>query len=296
MSALKVVYEGDQHDIRADVLLDSIGSVTNLISEVNTELGDGAKDLKIHISAPERGSFGIDLSLLADAAEMVMSAEGELRYTANLVVILTGLYELHQWLEGGDPDDIDRGRDTATIYKNDGDVLEVDANVLNLYLGNEDVRDELGGTYEATKKDERVEGFRIEDPETGEERFRADREEFEQLSRREQEEETRTLTNEDETVTLTRVPLDDPERKWEILWDGERVGVEIEDIGFHANVQTGDISFRRGDRLEVDLDRKQEYNAALDDWETTEYTITAVHGYIPAGEQTNLFSDNEDGE
>jgi len=64
MSQFKVIYEGNQHDIRADVLLDSIGSVTDLVSTVNENLGDD-RDLKIRISAPERGSFGIDLSLSA---------------------------------------------------------------------------------------------------------------------------------------------------------------------------------------------------------------------------------------
>jgi hypothetical protein len=295
MSSFKVVYEGDQHDIEAAVLLDSIGSVTDLVSKVNKELGDDKRDLKMRISAPERGSFGIDLSLLTEAAGTVMSVQEEISYTASLVTLITALYKLHQFLGADDPAKTEQQGDTYRVYNNDGDVQEYDADVVQIYLQSEDARDKLNETYRSTKRDERVEGFRIEDPETGEHQFRADREEFERLSGpKEEEEEIRTVEDEEELVTLTRVPLDDPERRWEILWEGERVGVDVEDIGFLAKVQMGDVSFRRGDRLSIDLEREQEYNRTLEDWETTNYIIKTVHNYIPAGEQTDLFDDEQD--
>lgn len=278
-----------------DVLLDSVGAVTNLVSEINTEVTGRDRDLKIRVSAPERGSFGIDSSLLSDAAELVMSAKEEIGVAASLVVTMTNLYQLHRWLGGEDPEEVEQDGGTTRVYRNNGDVTEFDTDVVHLYQESDDIRNELDETYEATKRDERVGGFRIEDPETGEEKFRADRSEFEALSDRgEADEETQTVTDQNETVTLTRVPLDDPERRWEILWDGKRVGVEVTDLGFHAQVQTRSISFQRGDRLEVDLEREQEFNETLNAWETTDHKITTVHSYISAGEQGDLFSEDDD--
>jgi hypothetical protein len=288
MSQFKVIYEGNQHDIRADVLLDSIGSVTDLVSTVNENLGDD-RDLKIRISAPERGSFGIDLSLLSDVATMAMS-EDTVTYTAALVGTLTGLYELHKWLGGEDPDQVEDEGDTIRVYQNDGNVKEFDADVVNIYLGDDDAREELDSTYESTQRDDRVEGFRIEDADTGEEKFRADRKEFEELSGADRDDEPDRRTVSDRAqVTVVRV-IFDPDRKWEFLWEGDKLSARINDVGFWARVENREEQFASSDRMEVELERVQEYDPNLEDWVTQDYEITQVNDHWKAGgEQQTMF-------
>lgn len=288
MSQFKVIYEGDQHDIRADVLLESVGSVTDLVSTVNDNLGDD-RDLKIRISAPERGSFGIDLSLLTDMATMAMSQE-TLTYTSALVGTVTGLYQLHQWLGGEDPDQIEQSGDATRVYKNDGDVKEFGPDVVNIYLGDDEAREQLDNTYDSTKRDNRVEGFRIEDPETGEEKFRADRREFDELSGSDRDDEPETRTVSDRVdVTVVRV-IFDPERKWQFLLGGDKISAKIEDVGFWARVENQQEQFASSDRMEVELERKQEYDPNLEDWVTQEYQIIQVYDHWKAGgEQRNMF-------
>jgi len=292
MSQFKVVYEGDQHDIRADVLLDSIGSVTDLVSTVNSELGGGT-NIKIRISAPERGSFGIDLSLLTDVATQVLSND-VVTYTSALVSTVTGLYQLHKHLGGEDPDQIEQDGNENRVYNNDGDVKVFDSDVVNIYQGEDDARNQLDGTYDATRKDDRVEGFRIEDAETGEEKFRAEEEEFDQLagSDRDDEPDTRMVSDRVE-VTVVRV-IFDPERKWQFLWEGNKISAKINDVGFWARVDNGQEQFASSDRMEVELERKQEYDPKLEDWVTQDYEVTQVHSHWKAGgEQQTMFRDEE---
>lgn len=290
VSQFKVVYEGDQHDIRADVLLDSIGSVTDLVSTVNSELG-GGKNIKIRISAPERGSFGIDLSLLTDVATHIFSND-VVTYTSALVSTVTGLYQIHKHLGGEDPSQIEKDGDENRVYNNDGDVKVFDSDVVNIYQGEDDARNQLDGTYSATQKDDRVEGFRIEDAETGEEKFRAEKEEFEQLagSDRDEEPDTRTVSDRVD-VTVVRV-IFDPERKWQFLWEGDKISAKINDMGFWARVNNGQEQFTSSDRMEVELERIQEYDPQFEDWVTQDYEVTQVYSHWKAGgEQQTMFEE-----
>ncbi len=292
MSEFKVIYEGDQHDIRADVLLDSIGSVTDLVSTINSEVG-GGRDIKIRISAPERGSFGIDLTVLTDIATTVMSEE-VVTYTGSLVGTMTGLYELHKHLFGEDPDQVQEDGNDVHVENRDGDVKVFDKTVVNIYNGNDDARDDLDGTYESTLKDDRVEGIRIEDSETGEEKFRADREEFDELSGGDREDELEEREVQDRvTLTVVRV-IFDPNRKWEFLLDGEKISAKIEDIGFWARVNNLEEEFSSSDRMEVELVRSQKYDPSLEDWSTEEYTIVQVYDHWKAGGQQGDFFDEDD--
>jgi len=291
MAGFKVIYDGDQHDIDANVLLDSIGSVTDLVSVINREIGD-ERDLKIRIEAPERGSFGIDLSLLSEAAGMVMSAREEIMYTSSIVTLLTALYKVHRFFGGGDPDEVEDAGKDVRIYNNDGDVIEVDKTVYNIYAGSEEAREKLDSTYDATRRDDRITEFRIEDSETGEERFSASQDEFDKLAgtaREDTEPETREVTDR-VTLTVVRVVFE-RDRRWEFLHQGETISAKIADIGFWARVENREENFASGDRLDVDLKRTQEYVPRLDDWVTKRHEVAQVHDHTKQGKQGNMFGD-----
>ncbi|WP_251942237.1 hypothetical protein [Salinibacter ruber] len=294
-SRFNVYFAGNRSDIGAEVLLTSIGNMTELLSYVN-EQTDSEKDIKITVEAPERGSFGIDVNLLTDTAGLMMGQGDVVAYTEALVSTLMGLFELHQFLDGEKPRSIDvEGNENYVITNSDGNEIHVDKTVHNHYFGDEEPEQLIRVLFASLEKDENIDSFHIRDPERDESGFASKREEFDRLAGKIGEEpRTRTVRDEHVSVTITRVVFDDPGRRWEFLYQGDRIGAKIDDVGFWTQIRTRDMSFRRGDRLEVDLVREQEFSETLNDWETKNRTVIEVHDHIPASEQGDLFDEPGD--
>jgi len=295
MSAFKVLYAGERHDIDAEVLLSSVDEITGLVSEINDDMG-GDQDLQIRISAPERGSFSFDLQLIADATEMVIDYSDEaLKYTGQLVALVVGLFKLRELLGSDDPEEVESENGETRVTAKDGTVLVVDKSVWNIYASDEEVRGRLARNFEALDRDDSIEGFHLKDPDTGDDKFRVPREEFSRLAGKDKEEDRRSRELVEEvTLTLLRVVFD-PNRRWQFLLDGEPLSAPVDDMGFWVRVRTGEESFRQGDRLVADLKRKQEFDPKLNDWVTKTRKVVEVKEHIPRDEQGNLF-DRDDRE
>jgi hypothetical protein len=292
MTRFQLLYEGERHDLDAKVLLESVGNVTALLTAINQELGDD-RELRVRVAAPERGSFSIDLELIRDLATLVAEHGSDIiTYTETILSLLVGLFSLREFLGSDDPEEIETTAGTTTVTRQDGDELEIDSTVWNLYTSDDDVTDLIIGTFKALSEDDHIEGFTITDPETENVRFRAERGEFDRLAGKKKEPtpETRTRLEKNVQLTVVRVVFD-PDRRWEFLWRGESISATLEDPGFWYRVNQGEESFRKGDRLVVDLARDQEYDPNVRDWKTKDHRVETVRDHISRNEQGDLFPD-----
>lgn len=290
MSSFKVLFDGDRHDIDADVLLTSVGNIASLLSGINEEV-DADKDIRIKIEAPERGSFDLDINLLTEVASLAMGQSDAVAYAEALVSIAVSVFDLHKFLGGEEPEALHVEGENVIVEDGDGNEMEVSQTVNNFYFGDASAEELLQEIFSALQEDENVDGLRLQDPETEEDRFEARREEFSRLAGEEADDERETRTNEvRDTVTIVRVVFD-RDRKWQFIRDGNPISAPIDDLGFWARVESREDRFGQGDRLDVTITREQEFEPAVNDWVTKFRTITQVYEHIPADEQGNLFDD-----
>lgn len=217
-----------------------------------------------------------------------MRSEEEIKYTAAVITILVGLFKLREFLGSESPESVERDRGTVRVERPDGTVLEIDSEVTDLYFNEDEVEVQLRKHFQTIQEDDRIEGFTIEDPDTGEERFHVDREEFERLAGREEDEPETRRVSERVGITVVRIVFDQ-DRGWEFLYQRDSISAKIEDLGFWARVDHREESFQKGDRLEVELERKQEFDPTINDWRTVDHRITQVYGHEPRPEQGDIF-------
>lgn len=176
-----------------------------------------------------------------------MRSEEEIKYTAAVITILVGLFKLREFLGSESPESVERDRGTVRVERPDGTVLEIDSEVTDLYFNEDEVEVQLRKHFQTIQEDDRIEGFTIEDPDTGEERFHVDREEFERLAGREEDEPETRRVSERVGITVVRIVFDQ-DRGWEFLYQGDSISAKIEDLGFWARVDHREESFQKGDR------------------------------------------------
>lgn len=83
------------------------------------------------------------------------------------------------------------------------------------------------------------------------------------------------------TAMLTlRSPVFDGRSKWKFNYEGAKIDASIADEDFRRKVQSGLEQFAAGDRLEVTLNIKEEYNQQFADYERKGFSVTQVLKHI----------------
>ena len=85
-----------------------------------------------------------------------------------------------------------------------------------------------------------------------------------------------------ETVYIVKPVLEkSPTRRWEFIWNGNRVSANITDMGFLEKMEQGEYRFGAGDKMVVDLQINQVLNPMYNAWLNESYQIILIHEHIP---------------
>jgi hypothetical protein len=93
-------------------------------------------------------------------------------------------------------------------------------------------------------------------------------------------------------VLVIRSVAFDPELVWHFVWQGRMISCVIHDDEFLSRVRDRRETFRSGDRLVVQLDRTQEYDATVRTHTDKRFSITRVYEHIQVAESGQLFGGN----
>ena len=295
MAEFKLTYgrPESRHDIQAETLLGSLISVNELLSTVNENL-DSNKSLEIRIQAPRRGSFEIDVEVIADGLGMLFAMGKNVEHAQAVLHVFYGLFGLHRFLGGELPRDtqIQQGS-TMKLEDSDGNRMAVDNRTFNIYVNGDDVADKISSNFRRILKDDDIDRFSITDG-NGDEQFKADREEFARLSQSvEPDPETRTEFETDVRVTVYKLAFES-NYKWGVVYNGNKVNVDITDEGFFQRINSGRVDFRKGDRLIVDMVMHQVYDRDIGDFVNDSYEINNVHRRIKRNTTNDLFGDEDE--
>jgi hypothetical protein len=280
----KLKFDGQLHQIDANVLINSLIHTTSIIQEVNRYLDTGKK-IEIKVKALEKGSFLVHLELLETALDSIKSlfTKENAELAATIVTVFVGLIEVKKFLKGRKPKSIETREEKTKIINEKGDVLIIENATFNIYENSPIVKDALSQNFDAINNDPSITGFEITDK-SEKPVIRIEREEFSDLALKSEE-----ISNDEriikEAATLNIVRLSFEESlKWEFYYKGNKVSAKIKDPNFYELINKGE-SFAKGDILEVELQINQKWDESVNTFVNKSYQINKIIRHILRNEQ-----------
>ena len=280
-------YKGDMEGIRADTLLSSLLGYVNLLNEVHKQLNI-PKKLNIYVSNTEKGSFIVDLNLLLDTIDKLKSLFGSsLPFDVkDIVEVSAGLILLKAFLKKEKPKEVKEENDKVVIINIDNEKFTTNETVYRLAKEDELADEAIIQMAECIEKDEKIEGFEIEDNVGHTVKVGREKLKYLIIPNPIFEEKTRIITKENVYITVLKLVFAE-NRKWEFIYEGNKISANIEDDDFIKNLDK--YSFKRGTKLLCDLEILQVYSVRLDEFINREFNIKKVHKVVSPAESKRLF-------
>lgn len=289
----KLKFDGQLHQIDANVLVSSLIHTTSIIQEANKYLDTGKK-IEIKIKALEKGSFMVNIELVESALESLKSlfTKDNIEYASAIITILGGVISVKKFLKGRDvKSQKPTGNNRTTITNVDGDVLIVENSVINIYQSSPIVREALSQSFEALENDGSVEGFEIMDH-NEKPIVRVDRNDFEYMSVLSEEiNADEKIVTEAATVYILRLSFEDS-LKWDLYFKGNKISAKIKDPNFYELIDKGE-PFAKGDILEVELQTTKKFDVSVNTFVNKSYQINKIIRHIRRDEQPTFNFSNE---
>jgi len=278
---LEIKFGGDLHEIDVDLLIESLVSYSSVAQEASAYLSPGTK-VNIKIKAPKQGSFIILLDLITQNGGDLFTSEN-LSLAADIFAVVGGLYGLKKWIsKNGKPEVVKPINDNSIEISNNNGKIIISNDVYNIYQENPKVRENLRNTFIKLKEREEITDFSIYDVDKKEEIFKAEKEEFASLSSDNDEIEQRKqkVIKENQELSVFKIVFKE-NYKWEFFYQGTKIYASLKDENFFKKIEKGEIAFRSGDKLVVDLEIEQVFNEAANTFVNESFNILKVIEHIP---------------
>lgn len=286
-SEFKIKFDGEKHQIDANLLINNLIHTTTIIQELNRNL-DSGKKVDIQIKALEKGSFLIHIDLVETALvglKNLLTRDNV--QTGELIIgAFVGLIEIKKFLHGKDPKSKEKSGNKVKIENENGDVIYIDNFVQNIYETNTVVKDALSQSFETLENDNSISGYEVTDK-YEKPLVRVEREEFEFMSLKSDE----ILNGERVTIIaatlhIIRISFDEKLNS-DFYFKGNKISIKIKDPEFYQRVDKGE-SFAKGDILEVEMEIKQIFDTAVNTFVNKSFKVNRILKHIGRNEQSKL--------
>ncbi len=290
----EIKFGGNIHEVSLDLLIESLVSYSSLTQEVSAHISPNSKT-SISVKATKEGSFRILLSIITEKAPELFSSVG-ISTAADIFQVVGGLFSLKSWIsKNGKPETVkDSGISSLEISNNKGSII-INANVYNIYQENPKVRQSLRNTFVKLEREEEIESFSIKDLETDKNIFSVDSEDFLELASSEDEmpQRKQKVIKDSQELSLFKVVFRE-NYKWEFFYLGTKIYAQVSDIDFFKKIESGEIAFRSGDKMIVNLEIEQIFNESANTFVNDFYNITKVLEHLPrvASAQNSFVFEN----
>ncbi len=284
----KIKFDGEPNSIDAATLGHSLVNITSIIKEVNDGLKIGAP-VEIKVKAHGEGSFVVHLALLPTEIGQLLTPDVLKTAGAAIGVIITtvaGIFKIRKLLKGTPPKEVQQTANGGVLIVGDNARLVVDQRTYEVYFGNPKVSEALSRTFKTLDSDPQVTGFEILD-EKEQALFDVKREDFSPMALKGDVPlpETRSIAV---PVYLHIVkPSFERGLKWEVVFNGNRINVAMNDDGFLERIDHGE-RFAKGDGLDVELRIEQVLDPNIRTYLNKSYTVERVTRHVPRVEQPRL--------
>lgn len=280
---IMIKFEGQTHQVDVNTLTSSLMIFSESLKEINKDLGTG-KSIDIKIEALKPGSFEVHTIITAIKDNDLLSAIGQLGGVVGLIgTTYTGIVKLKSWIKKGknEIESTEVVGDKTVIKGKSGDTYVCSNVVYNIYNTNQVVNDTISDQFRVLEEDPAIDGLTISS-ET--ETFSIAKEDFSTLAEKVEvvTQNKRKDIQESQTVYIVKPVLENSStRRWEFIWNGNKISATISDIPFLEKMQQGGYRFGAGDTMLVDLQIYQVLNPMYDAWLNESYQISLVKQHIP---------------
>jgi len=287
----KIRFDGEQNQIDANTLINSLIHTTSIIQELNRNLESGKK-IDVKIKALEKGSFLVHIDLIETSLQSLKTllTKENIEIGAAIVAGLVGLIEIKKFLKGKKAKSKTEDAGKVIIENVDGNVLQVENFTFNIYENNTIIRDALSQNFETLENDPSISSFEITDNEEIP-LVKVDKDEFHDLAiKSEQISDDERIITEAATLNIVRLSFDE-KLKWEFYFKGNKISARIDDQNFYKLIEKGE-SFAKGDTLEVEFEIRQKFDSSVNTFINKSYAVKRILRHIKRDEQSKInFSD-----
>lgn len=283
----KIKFDGQQHQVDANILVSSLIHTTTIVQEVNKHLNNGKK-IEIKVKALEKGSFLCHIELVETALDTLKNllTRDNIEVGSAIVGTVVGLIELKKFLKGKKAKEVEQLGNKTKIINKDGNVIIIENATFNIYEHNPVVKDALAQNFETLNNDPAITGFEITDKnETP--LVRVDKSEFVDLAQKSEDigEGERKIV-EAATVNVVRVSFEE-NLKWDFYYRGIKISAKIADPSFYELIDKGE-AFAKGDVLEVELQITQKFEESVNTFVTKSYQVNKILRHLSRNEQQKI--------
>ena len=285
-AAFKIKFEGQNHQIDANTLINALVHYSCIIQTANKVYGNGTKDVSVQINALEKGSFIIDLSIAAKSALSNLFSSDNISYLSGLITILGGVFGGYKALKGR-PAKTDDEKNIITNIVHNETIKNTVINVYNQPL----VRDAISKTFKTIDDDVCVEGMSLI---TGEnDRVDFTRDEFSDMIYDDFDKESempgqRVVIDKDAKLVIMKLSFEKG-ATWTFNYKGFKINVPVKDNVLMKLIDNGE-RFGKGDSIRVTLAIAQQYNPEYKVYENKTFRIEEFHEHIVAPSEQQLFN------
>lgn len=283
----KIKFDGQQHQVDAQVLISSLIHTTTVIQELNKHFNTGKK-IEIKVNALEKGSFLIHIELLETALDSLKNllTKDNLLFASGLISGLVGLIELKKHLRGKKPKDVTTSGSETKITNENNNVITINSNIYNIYDTNVVINDALSQNFDILDNDSAITGFEITDK-NEKPYIRVDRVDFKDLTlKSEQIDDNKKSIIELTRLNIVRLSFEE-NLKWDFYYRGNKISAKITDPNFYELIDKGE-AFAKGDTLEVELQINQMFEESVNTYINKSYQINRIINHYKRAEQKKI--------
>jgi hypothetical protein len=287
--SLIIAFEGEEHQIDANTLINTLIHYNALINQINEMVGKGEKKIELKVNAPERGSFIIDITLNAKLIETIFSSE-IVNYTASIITILGGVFATYQFLKGK-PIKEEGNEDTIEKIVKENNITITNSSFVTIY-NNTTIRSAISKSIETASEDDAVEGISVSNRENRIVSIRRDEfdnliySDFDKEGEQEEQEEEKHVVIDGALLGIVTLSFD-KKKNWEFIYEGFKINMPMRDSGLSSLIDDG-MRFAKGDSIVVKLEIVKKYNPVYNAYQNKKFRIVEFLNHIPRPEQGNL--------
>lgn len=282
--SLTIAFEGENYQIDANTLINTLIHYKALIGQINEMAGEGQRKIDLKVNAPERGSFILDITIHTGIIENIFSSAA-VNYTAGIVTIIGGVFSLYKHFQGKPAKEDD---DEVKKIINGNSITVGKQSVVTIY-NDRIIRSAISKSIETAENDDAVNGISI----SGRKNLIASiqRDEFATLvyddfDREGIQEDIKHVIIENATLGIVTLSFD-RKKNWEFIYDGFKISMPVRDSVLSALVDNG-MRFAKGDSIVVKLEIVKKYNPVYNAYQNKKFRIVEFLKHIPGSEQASI--------
>ena len=281
---MKIVFDGQTHQIDANTLINVLIHYQTVISASNKELSGGSKSVELKVNALEKGSFIVDVSVI-ESIKGLFSAN-TMEYLASLSAVVGGVYAAYKCLKGK-PAKSASEKESIIIKGNDNQTTIINNSIINVY-NQPAVRESISKAIETSSEDANVEGVTFDSGSPEPTTF--ERESFKDYIYNDFDEELSIPEEKIEIVDamLIIIALNfESGSRWQFLFNGFKIQMIVKDDALMKKIDEGE-RFGKGDAIHVKMKILKKYNPVYKGYENKSYKIIEFIEHIEAPLQTKM--------